>query len=465
MSYAQQLRSTATSIARRHLSVCPNRRFIPINIGRKHKGHRQQAQQDRPWRNAEKGRKGTGKGKGKRGKMGQEESRVVEANAPPKTLQARTLEALAQYIKDGRAQKIVVMTGAGISTSAGIPDFRSPETGLYANLARLNLPYPEAVFDIGFFRNNPEPFYALAQELYPGKFRPTITHSFIYLLHQKGMLLKLFTQNIDCLEREAGVPGDKIIEAHGSFATQCCIDCKKPYPKERMQEAIEIKTVPRCLDTSCNGLVKPEIVFFGEQLPSDFFNNRHLPSQADLAIVMGTSLSVHPFASLPQLCEEETPRLLINQEKVGDLGGRPDDVLLLEACDSGVRKLAEACGWLEELEALWATTAPAEDVAPKEPVKKSRDELLEDEVEKLTREVEENLRLGKAQQDWLDNHVDNKLARKQEDEDTTESVSGPQPTDDPDSKKMAPVASPGATKTDPGGDLGHVFPHMKKPSL
>lgn len=109
-------------------------------------------------------------------------------------------------------------TGAGISTSAGIPDFRSPETGLYANLSRLNLPYAEAVFDITYFRTNPEPFYTLAQELYPGKFRPTITHSFIALLEKKGLLLKLFTQNIDCLEREAGVPDDKIIEAHGSFA-------------------------------------------------------------------------------------------------------------------------------------------------------------------------------------------------------------------------------------------------------
>ena len=232
-----------------------------------------------------------------------------------------------------------------------------------------------------------------------------------------------------------------------------------------MQEAIETKTVPHCLDTSCNGLVKPEIVFFGEQLPSAFFNNRHLPSEADLAIVMGTSLSVHPFASLPQLCEDKTPRLLMNQEKVGDLGGRPDDVLLLEACDSGVRKLAEACGWLEELEALWATTAPDEVAAPKEPVKKSRDELLEDEVEKLTREVEENLRLGKAQHEWLEKHVDNKLARKQDEDLKAERTPGLQPADDPDSKKMAPVASPSTTKTDPGGDLGHVFPHMKKPSL
>ena len=108
--------------------------------------------------------------------------------------------------------------GAGISTSAGIPDFRSPNTGLYANLERLNLPHAEAVFEISYFRQNPLPFYILAQELYPGKFRPTITHSFITLLHKKGLLLKLFSQNIDCLEREAGLPDEMIIEAHGSFA-------------------------------------------------------------------------------------------------------------------------------------------------------------------------------------------------------------------------------------------------------
>ncbi|CAN9146380.1 unnamed protein product [Alternaria alternata] len=417
--------------------------------------------QNKPWRNAEKGRKG----KGKRGRMGQDESRVVDPTAPPQTLEARTLEALAQYIKDGRAQKIVVMTGAGISTSAGIPDFRSPETGLYANLSRLNLPYPEAVFDIDFFRKTPEPFYALAQELYPGKFRPTITHSFISLLHQKGLLLKLFTQNIDCLEREAGVPGDKIIEAHGSFASQCCIDCKKSYPKERMNEAIRDKSVPHCVDSSCNGLVKPEIVFFGEQLPSTFFDNRSLPAQADLCIVMGTSLSVHPFASLPQLCEDQTPRLLINSERVGDMGGRTDDVLLLEDCDSGVRKLAEACGWLSELEALWATTAPVPEedpVAPKEEVKKSHDELLEDEVEKLTREVEENLRLNQAEHEWLDNHVDNKLARKHEENQVGDrSATELQPTVDPESR-----ADPSEPKMTPGGGgLAHVFPHMNKSSL
>jgi NAD+-dependent protein deacetylase SIR2 len=165
--------------------------------------------------------------------MGQDESRPIDESTPPRRLKSRTLDGLAEYIKSGKVKKIVVMTGAGISTSAGIPDFRSPETGLYvidrqlesaydmltfcryANLARLKLPYAEAVFSIEYFRENPEPFYTLAQELYPGKYRPTITHSFIRLLQDKGLLLKLFTQNIDCLEREAGVSDNKIIEAHG----------------------------------------------------------------------------------------------------------------------------------------------------------------------------------------------------------------------------------------------------------
>jgi NAD+-dependent protein deacetylase SIR2 len=125
----------------------------------------------------------------------------------------------------------IQQTGAGISTSAGIPDFRSPDTGLYANLARLNLPFAEAVFDISYFRNNPLPFYTLAHELYPGRYRPTITHFFTKLLYDKGLLLKLFTQNIDCLEREAGVPGEMIVEAHGSFASQKCIECKTEFPR------------------------------------------------------------------------------------------------------------------------------------------------------------------------------------------------------------------------------------------
>jgi NAD-dependent histone deacetylase SIR2 len=282
-------------------------------------------------------------------------------------------------------------TGAGISTSAGIPDFRSPDTGLYANLARLNLPYAEAVFDISYFRGNPEPFYALAHELYPGKYRPTITHSFISLLQKKGLLLHLFTQNIDCLEREAGVPADLIVEAHGSFATQRCIDCRKEYPDDKMRECISSREVPHC--EACGGLVKPDIVFFGEGLPPTFFERRTLPGLADLCIILGTSLSVHPFASLPGFVQDGVPRLLINKERVGGLGSRSDDVLELGDCDAGVRKLAAACGWLEELENLWAQTVPKEAMRLGKTEEKTKDEQLQDEVEQITKDVEQTLKL------------------------------------------------------------------------
>src|SRR5436305_10184656 len=128
--------------------------------------------------------------------MGQESSHeLVKYDVPPRTLKSRTIQSVAEFIKDGKASRIVVLIGAGISTSAGIPDFRSPDTGLYTNLAKLDLPYAEAVFDISYFRNNPLPFYSLVQEFYPGKYRPTIAHSFIRLLQDKGLLLKIFTQN------------------------------------------------------------------------------------------------------------------------------------------------------------------------------------------------------------------------------------------------------------------------------
>lgn len=334
--------------------------------------------------------------------MGNEESSPIDEAIPPKTLVSRTLDGLAEYIKSGQVEKICVMTGAGISTSAGIPDFRSPDTGLYANLARLNLPYAEAVFDINYFKEHPEPFYTLAHELYPGKFRPTITHFFIRLLHNKGLLLKHFTQNIDCLDREAGVPGDKIVEAHGSFARQSCIQCGMAYPEDELRMHVREKTIPRC--HSCEGLVKPEIVFFGEQLPADFFQNRMLPFESDLIIVMGTSLTVQPFASLPGMVRESTPRVLINQERVGGFGSSADDVLLIGDCDDGVRKLAEACGWLDELEALWAKTAPGDakkEAAEPEKGKKDKNEALNDEIDKLTKEVDETLSVSK----WLEDKV------------------------------------------------------------
>ncbi|KAK0487748.1 DHS-like NAD/FAD-binding domain-containing protein [Armillaria novae-zelandiae] len=286
-----------------------------------------------------------------------------------KVLKGNDIKAVAEYVASKDCRNIIVMLGAGVSTSAGIPDFRSPKTGLYANLARLNLPYPEAVFEINFFRQNPVPFYTLAQELYPGKYRPTLTHSFIRMLASKRLLQTCFTQNIDTLERRAGVPDYKIIEAHGSFASQRCIDCHASYDGLKMRENILNKDIAFC--EKCRGLVKPDIVFFGESLPDKFIQAIPSVKMADLLLIIGTSLTVHPFASLAGLAEPLCPRVLVNLEKVGDLGRRPDDVLLLGKCDEVVKDLCRELGWEEELMNLWAETEIKEvetiNAAPKAP--------------------------------------------------------------------------------------------------
>ncbi|KAH7104162.1 NAD-dependent deacetylase sirtuin-2 [Auriculariales sp. MPI-PUGE-AT-0066] len=285
-------------------------------------------------------------------------------------LKSKDLEGVVEFMKRPECKKILVMAGAGISTSAGIPDFRSPGTGLYDNLQKYNLPYPQAIFELKYFREHPEPFFALARELAPGSYRPTVTHSFIRLLAEKGMLQMCFTQNIDTLERQAGVPLDLIIEAHGSFAGQHCIDCKAHFPEDVMKTHLKEGTVARCTNVvasagdtdagaatrteTCNGLVKPDIVFFGEPLPSKFFDGFPHTLEADLLLIMGTSLKVHPFASLAEM--GVCPRVLVNLTDAGDIGTQRDDVVILQDTDSAVREIARGMGWQDELDALWEKT-------------------------------------------------------------------------------------------------------------
>ncbi|VVC91001.1 unnamed protein product [Leptidea sinapis] len=286
-----------------------------------------------------------------------------------KVLDDVSLDGIVKWIKSVRCQNIITMSGAGISTSAGIPDFRSPETGLYHNLQKYNLPEPQAIFEINFFRQNPQPFYTLAKELFPGNFKPTISHYFIRLLHEKGILLRHYTQNIDTLERVAGIPEDKIVEAHGTFYTSHCLECRKQYPLEFIKEHIFADEIPICAD--CPGVVKPDIVFFGESLPERFQECLQQDfHKCDMLIIMGSSLEVQPFASLIDMVPEWTPRLLINREKTGvrsssllgilrhfglmDGGLKLDensyrDVARLGDCDDGCQDLADRLGWGDEL--------------------------------------------------------------------------------------------------------------------
>ncbi|CAF1684207.1 unnamed protein product, partial [Adineta ricciae] len=237
----------------------------------------------------------------------------VQINKKPANRQssskAAALDNLIESIKNGKYKRIVVLAGAGISTPSGIPDFRTPGTGLYDNLRRYNIPYPEAIFELDYFYRNPKPFFHLAKELYPGRYLPNVIHYFIRYLHDQNILHRVYTQNIDGLERMAGIPADKIVEAHGTFMTATCQRCGQKYASEDIRQRIFDDEIPRCTKSSrCTGVIKPDIVFFGEDLPRRFdMYSRDLPN-CDCCIVMGTSLAVAPFSDIVESVSRSTVR-------------------------------------------------------------------------------------------------------------------------------------------------------------
>ena len=239
---------------------------------------------------------------------------------PEPLLESFDLEGVAKYIEDNDVHNVIVMVGAGLSCAAGIPDFRSPGTGLYANLEKYNLPQPEAIFTLSYFKQHPEAFFTLAKELWPGNYQPSVAHYFLRHLHETGRLLRCYTQNIDGLECVAGLPEDRCFAAHGTFQTAHCVACGRAHDSADVQRHVFEGTVPRCQKkASCRGVVKPDIVFFGESLPPQFDRlvNKDFP-RCDLLLVLGTSLKVYPFASLVEHVDDDVPRVLINNEKLGD---------------------------------------------------------------------------------------------------------------------------------------------------
>ncbi|NXJ68022.1 SIR3 deacetylase, partial [Rostratula benghalensis] len=274
--------------------------------------------------------------------------------------QRLTLREVAERLGKKEWQRVVVMAGAGISTPSGIPDFRSPGSGLYSHLEQYDIPYPEAIFELTYFFANPKPFFTLAKELYPGNYRPNYAHYFLRLLHDKGLLLRLYTQNIDGLERVAGIPPDKLVEAHGTFATATCTVCRRKFPGEDFRRRwvlsgggeVLADRVPRC--PVCTGVIKPDIVFFGEELPQRFLLHLADFPLADLLLVMGTSLEVEPFASLAGAVRRGGPRVLINRDLVGPFSWqqRGGDVAQLGDVVTGVEKLVELRGGEEEMQTL-----------------------------------------------------------------------------------------------------------------
>jgi len=293
-----------------------------------------------------------------------------------------------------KSKNIVVLTGAGISTSLGIPDFRSKGTGLYSKLEHLGLSDPQEVFDITVFRQDPTIFYSVARDILPSHDRFSPTHAFIALLQNKGKLLTNYSQNIDNLEAKAGILPDKLVQCHGSFATASCVKCGHRVPGESLFPEIKAGDIPRCrkcaqgsrtTSNSSNtngrkrkvqrdgtekkprrrpgdydsnsdsefdatptnwtcGVMKPDITFFGDPLPDEFSRRltEHDRDLVDLVIVIGTSLKVAPVSEVVPFLPAHVPQLYISRTPVSHVNF---DIDLLGDCDVVVAELCRRAGW------------------------------------------------------------------------------------------------------------------------
>jgi NAD-dependent histone deacetylase SIR2 len=293
-----------------------------------------------------------------------------------------TVDDVVSLIRNSR--NILVLCGAGISTSLGIPDFRS-EGGIYERV-RARYPFlddPQLLFDLDQFFVDPRPFFEFAAEIFPKEDamqQTSLCHRFIAQLERTGKLLRCYTQNIDGLERAAGV--SKTVFCHGNFETLSCIRCglsRTIGAKDRQHiRAGEVIYCEQCSAGTSSGLtnqdatshssraasgqetsddedlepepvMKPGIVFFGESLPQEFFECiENDIRQADLLLVIGTSLQVAPVADIPRHLDPSVPQILVNRELVARSRVH-FDVELLGDCEYIIRLLAELLDWSEEI--------------------------------------------------------------------------------------------------------------------
>lgn len=218
------------------------------------------------------------------------------------------LDYLAGEVSDllVQANKVVVFTGAGVSTESGIPDFRSPG-GIWSR-------YDPEDFTIQKFLRYPENRKKQWQMLTEGGLladaEPNPAHYAVAELDRLGKLDCVITQNVDNLHQKAGVPAEKVFELHGNMRFVRCLSCNKIFPIEDILKRLEDEDIPDC--EYCHGILKPDAVFFGEALPQRALNDAVQHSrQSDLFIVIGSTLIVYPAAYMPVYARESGAKLVI----------------------------------------------------------------------------------------------------------------------------------------------------------
>jgi NAD-dependent deacetylase len=238
-----------------------------------------------------------------------------------------TVAALAELVRT--CQPCVVLTGAGISTESGIPDFRSP-TGIWAEYD------PMEYATIDAFRRDPVKvwaFYALRFEVLT-RAEPNAGHLALAELEGRGLVQSVITQNIDGLHERAG--SQDVIEVHGSIRTADCLECGERVPLEEVVSALRDASAPPC--PSCGAILKPGVVMFGELLPVEAMNRAiDLVRHAGLLLVVGSSLEVHPVAGLPQEAVAAGGKLAIVNR-----GATPVDRLAATTMEAGAGETLDA---------------------------------------------------------------------------------------------------------------------------
>lgn len=194
----------------------------------------------------------------------------------------------------GESETVVALTGAGISVPSGIPDFRTPGTGIWENVD------PMEVATIEAFRRDPARFWSFYRPRFEmlGDTQPNPAHRALVELEGRGMLSAVITQNVDRLHRKAG--STRVIEVHGSIDSSSCTSCPASWPLDEVDGLFDDDGIAIC--PNCLGYVKPDVVLFGEMLPEQAMAEAHdLAQMADLLLCVGSSLEVFPVAGLPEL--------------------------------------------------------------------------------------------------------------------------------------------------------------------
>ena len=230
---------------------------------------------------------------------------------------------------------VVALTGAGISTPSGIPDFRSPNSGLWSKVD------PMAVASLYSFRRRPQAFYELARPLAKAllEAQPNPAHRALADLEEMGLLKAVVTQNIDDLHRKAG--SKRVLEIHGTMREAACLKCHRVIPTQGLIERfIETGEIPMC---QCGGMLKPNIVLFGERLPKRVLLEAWGEAErCDLMLVVGSSLEMAPASEIPLVARRYGAKVVIvnyQETYLDDLA----DVVIREDVAEVLPRIVEAC--------------------------------------------------------------------------------------------------------------------------